>query len=172
MPEMGDADTADAKAPAIALPAVRWPAPNAALMSAAEVLAWIAFGHVPKADSAIGTIDNDIDTTLRWQHTRLDRTVAAVEAMIAGRWVPATIRGTWPPEAYACHPAWDEQGQEWIESLRLHLGRQDGRDISLHDLAQLLQNEITRQQRASLLLDGAQHELLETLRAGNPKSLR
>jgi hypothetical protein len=129
MPEMGDADTADAKAPAIALPAVRWPAPNAALMSAAEVLAWIAFGHVPKADSAIGTIDNDIDTTLRWQHTRLDRTVAAVEAMIAGRWVPATIRGTWPPEAYACHPAWDEQGQEWIESLRLHLGRQDGRDI-------------------------------------------
>jgi hypothetical protein len=144
----------------ISLPSVRWPAPTTAVMTVAEAQTWIAFGYASKLDAS-----TDFETTMRWKHTDLHRTLVAIEAIMAGSWVPATTKGTWPGETYAFHPAWNERGQEWIEGLRMHIGKQDKRDVSLDDLARMLRGEIARHQQAGLLLDRAEHELLEAQRA-------
>jgi hypothetical protein len=136
---------------AVSLPVVRWPKPDAALMSANYVLSWISFGHVRELDAL-----NDLGEAYRWGHTDLHRTLAAVYAIIAGTWEPEDSR----------HPAWAEDGPAWINALRVRIEQQDRVALSLQKLGEMLAEHIEWHRQACALLYRAEHELLEALRGG------
>ncbi len=148
----------------VRLPSVRWPEPTAALMTACEVLSWIAFGDIRELDARIDELDARIDLgeAYRWGHTRLDRTMAAIHAIIADSWEPD------PPDSpHAPHPAWAADGRAWIEAVRARVEHQDGVPISLPRLGELLADHIEWHRQARARLNRAEHELLEALRGGS-----
>jgi hypothetical protein len=145
------------------LPTVRRPAPKAALMTACDVLTWIAFGEIRELDELI-----DLGEAYRWGHTGLHHTLAAIEAIIAGTWA-ADPDDIWAIQRHQGHPAWTQAGRAWIEALRQHIERQDGTAISLPRVGEMLAEHIEEHRQACAHLDLAHHALLETLRYGSLK---
>jgi hypothetical protein len=171
--------------PPVFLPSVRWPAPRDELMTACDVLSWIAFGEVRELDARI-----DRAEVYRWGSTDLNRTLAAIHAIIAGTWdsarkaevvsAPGAIIRFNPGSGdfvvaddsellgspHAPHPAWGEDGRAWIEALQVRVEQQDRVAVSLPKLGEMLAEHIEWHHQACALLYRAEHELLEALRGG------
>jgi hypothetical protein len=143
----------------ITLTAVRWPAPIGALMTACEVLTWIAFGS-PLPKERLGEGDN----FERWHTEQLDDLLVALDA-----------RASFEPFA-PLEPAYRKPhrmgfyvGQYWAAScrkLRARARKSDQRLVSFGDLRDQLRDDLNRQRNGDVLIKMAAVELIERLRDG------
>lgn len=139
--------------------------PAAAMMSAWDVLSWIAFKDVrPRPGS-----DEAIDFAYRWSDSDAGPVLEALEARAAVE--PYCVvrslfrdRQPWDGRSY-CHRAFSPIGPKMLRWIRATARQREGRLVTYPELASMLRAELATLADENRRVEQARHELMEALRA-------
>lgn len=140
-------------------------APAGEIMSAWDVLSWIAFKEVrPRPDT-----DEAIDFTYRWSDSNAGPVLEAIEARAAIEPYcivrPLIIDDQpWDGRSY-CHRAFSPAGPNLLRWIRAKARQREGRLVTYSELAAMLRAELETLADDNRRVEPAQQELLEALRA-------
>jgi hypothetical protein len=139
--------------------------PLPAVLSAWDVLSWIAFRELrPRPD-----LPQAMDFTLRWGHTSASQTMEALEARGSASpyciWEPLVLDGEpWDGHSFK-HVAWSPHGPKMLRWIVVRLSSGQGRTVSFQDAAGILREELKAFQQYNEQIEQARHQLMEALRA-------
>jgi hypothetical protein len=143
---------------ALSLPKTRSPAPTASLMTACEVLTWIAFGQALTRERIGGG-----ELIGWWGTAQLGDLAVALEARAgAAPWCP--LDGAFQKPHFMSHYV-GREGPASLRALRSHFRRREGRLITFKEMRDLLEHDRCRVQQRLELLVVAERRLIEALQA-------